>query len=86
MTDLRMTSRLLAAGALAGALAATPGCSGGSPSRSGVDTSRAAGAGAASDASSAAEPLAHHPETFDAARALAARRNVPLLVDFYSPT
>jgi hypothetical protein len=29
---------------------------------------------------------AGHPETFDAAKALAAKRQVPLLVDFYSPT
>ena len=28
----------------------------------------------------------HHPATFEEAKALAAERNVPLLVDFYSPT
>ena len=27
-----------------------------------------------------------HPETFEAAKALAAKRQVPVLVDFYSPT
>jgi len=27
-----------------------------------------------------------HPETFEAAKALAAQRGVPMLVDFYSPT
>ncbi len=28
----------------------------------------------------------HHPATFSEAKALATERNVPLLVDFYSPT
>lgn len=28
----------------------------------------------------------HHPATFDEAKVLAAERNVPLLMDFYSPT
>lgn len=31
-------------------------------------------------------PEAHHPATFEAARALAVEGGVPLLVDFYSPT
>ena len=29
---------------------------------------------------------AAHPETLDAAKALAASRGVPVLIDFYSPT
>ena len=28
----------------------------------------------------------HHPATLEEAKAIAAQRNVPILVDFYSPT
>jgi hypothetical protein len=36
---------------------------------------------------SAEQKTAHaHPDTMDAAKALAASRGVPVLIDFYSPT
>jgi len=62
----------LGAVALAGALA-VPGCS------------RPGGPAPATDAPAATEAAAH-AATFEEARALAAGRSVPLLVDFYSPT
>ena len=40
----------------------------------------------ASGCSGGGHAPAAHPETFEAAKALAASRNVPILVDFFSPT
>jgi hypothetical protein len=51
------------------------GCSGGQ--RAAAPPAQAAGA-------ATSEPV--HAESFDAAKALAAQRKVPVLVDFYSPT
>ena len=62
-------------GALLALLMAGVGCTG-------KPAQEAAPAGEAARASHEAA----HPETFEAAKALATQRGVPLLVDFYSPT